>query len=972
MNESVSANPAQSGNSLLQNEQVYVKQGALDVEQCEQEPIQFIGALQKPYLAGMFLRSNMELVAWTDGFHDFCGLDRNFTYLTKSSELVPHFNEAGIDVILGLRVYTEVTFLSENVGMLRTEDLGDYIALLIDPDLGHNYLETKINSIIDFSNNVNSAMSGELQSFQTITSSFTEYFRELSGFDRVMVYKFDDEWNGEIISESSVEQLRDRFIGLTFPSSDIPRPARELFLKNRVRFICDVDGSENKISFRGGDAADSIDIGALSERAVSPVHLQYLRNMGVKASLTIALIVDSKLWGLLTCHNYQGPKKLSTHDISVCKVVCELWSNLLAKIQDVNYRKISEHYSELETKIRKSIQNFNLDSDPMELFQGYQEEILNTLGADGCIFVTGENKYTIGSGKIKSLKYIEKALFDRRIENNEIGFITNNLVAHYPSLAEAVLPECAGILFVRSADLQHYIIAWKEAAKQLETWAGDPNKNVSNLGRLSPRGSFELFSETSITKSLPWHSCAKIAAKRLLSAISDGIYVLEKRRAEHLANQSRMRAEKVTAELEHAAMHDALTGLPNRRYLAKFLEVARANLRDKAEKIAIIQIDLDGFKQINDTLGHEAGDQLLKYVATQLNLEKWNSDFIARVGGDEFILVAKNRISESDLSERCRSILNSLSLPYFISGKRAYFGASMGIAYSRIENDLDTIVSRADIALYEAKRTGKNKYVFSNTEIEGRYFAWKELIDDVLRGYENDEFEIYFQTQFEKDGKSISGAEALLRWNHPTKGILAPGAFINAADDTGVLGKLFDFTIRTSLNAIEFFNKFDIVIPKISVNISAKILQELDVKLLLSSFPDSTSRIAFEIIETSDLDNLHPRVQANIESLRDAGFRLKLDDFGAGHTSIIGLLNVRPDTIKIDRKLTANVENSPGARKLLKSIIEIAKNLKISVVAEGVENYEQFDVLREIGVDRFQGYYFSTPKPVYMIVDEFL
>lgn len=951
-----------------QSSSAYHKEGALDIELCENEPLAFIGSLQSDFSCAIFCGQTFKVLAHTEDFYDVVGLTKSQTLMMADIIDLQHSRRA--QDILKIRQFTSTSLPNGNECEFRIANLGNAFALILKPNTDEQNSEVSLDKIISLSKlleqNSNCVKSDLRNIFETVASTF----REISGYDRVMIYEFDIDWNGTVVAEQSNDKLTDRFIGLTFPSSDIPKPARDLFLTNRTRVISDVKAPPKQLF-----AVDRVDVSELNlsnvpERAVSPVHLQYLANMGVSATLNNAIVVENKLWGLLTCHHYSGPKQLSRQQVELCQVITGLLNNFIRHYLDNTAAARSDALYAAGEEIRTLIQNADHHRDLSSIYSDLSGKILSNLQADGCLIsVLGEKVY-LGQLPSSGVDDLESCLLTRAMSGQTRFLATSHFSGHYPDIGNRLLPICAGVLFHQSRDQRSHIIAWRNEAKLEETWAGDPNKMSQSNGRLSPRASFELWKGEQKAKSEHWPIESKTASSITLLALREGTWTLERRKAEYIAEEARKRAERVTVELEYAAMHDSLTGLPNRRFMNKFVDLIKQNLIDADRGFAILHIDLDGFKLINDTLGHAAGDQLLKYISGLIQLQKLEGDFVARVGGDEFVLVVQNKISERDLAERCEAIIDAINEPYYINGERIYCGASIGVAYEGKTGEIDALLRRADIALYEAKRQGKNRYCFITDDLEKEQHAWRALTYDVRRGYEAGEFCFHFQLQFDSSGKEVTGAEALIRWEHPTKGLLTPGYFLTAAEHTGILDKLFKRAIADCLELVRFFKSNGVDLKKVGINVSTGLLSRVDVDEIISEFDGQLGVIALEILEASDLDNLSARVRSNIEKFRSAGVRLEVDDFGTGHTSIVGLLNVSPDVIKIAKKLTETVAACSRDYKLLKSIVDIAKNLNMGTIAEGVETHEQVLALRQSDCDNLQGYLFSLPQPMSMALIE--
>ena len=416
--------------------------------------------------------------------------------------------------------------------------------------------------------------------------------------------------------------------------------------------------------------------------------------------------------------------------------------------------------------------------------------------------------------------------------------------------------------------------------------------------------------------------------------------------------------EKINGEMEYKAFHDDLTGLKNRRYLTERLAETMADRAEGRGELAILQIDLDRFKQINDTLGHAAGDHVLKEVADRLARCVGPEDVLARAGGDEFVVLVRFTEIE-DLRALADRIVAALAEPVHYRDAEFRAGGSVGVAHTPV-SDLDTLLTGADVALYRAKDTGRGRAVYFETRDLDYMREHKALADDILRGLDADEFEPWFQPQIDAVTGRLVGLEALVRWNHPTRGVLPPGVFLETADE---LGRLAEIDNRMFRKAMELRRSHDFgdEMPGLSFNISTYSLMSDDLSGLAREAGRAPFEVAFELLETIYLEENADAILLRLDALRDAGVTVEMDDFGSGRASVVALQQLAPDRMKIDRRLVAPIVASEQSCALVRSIVDIGHALGIKVTAEGVETEQHVEVLREIGCDRLQGYHISKP-----------
>mgnify|MGYP001077773004 CR=1 FL=1 len=434
---------------------------------------------------------------------------------------------------------------------------------------------------------------------------------------------------------------------------------------------------------------------------------------------------------------------------------------------------------------------------------------------------------------------------------------------------------------------------------------------------------------------------------------------LERAKAEAEARNAEL--VEATARIEHTSLHDARTGLPNRRYLDRFLSERAAATGDESG-IALLHIDLDRFKQINDTLGHAAGDAMLVHAANVLRENVHDGDFVARIGGDEFVVVSALRNGRRDLTRLASRIIDRMRHPMPYMGHECRCGVSVGIAYQRAGKvDDKRLLIDADIALYRAKGRGRNRYEFFTAALQAEIVSTKQMADDILSGIEQGQFIAWYQPQFDARTHEVSGVEALARWEHPTRGVVPPDLFMPIAEDLNVVATIDRMILEQTLAWMDVWRAQGIVVPRASVNVSARRLRDENLIKSLRKLDIAPGSISFELVESIYLDESDDIVAFNIDQIRELGIDIEIDDFGTGYASIVSLLKLRPRRLKIDRQLVMPVVESESQRQLIASIVDIGHSLGIGVVAEGVETDEHARIVTDLQADVLQGYAFARP-----------
>ncbi len=431
---------------------------------------------------------------------------------------------------------------------------------------------------------------------------------------------------------------------------------------------------------------------------------------------------------------------------------------------------------------------------------------------------------------------------------------------------------------------------------------------------------------------------------------------------------ARGQAEAHSTELEAArhrmefnALHDPLTALPNRRYLDEILAEKRTSAATQG-LASIFHMDLDRFKEINDTLGHAAGDEILRHAAQILRANTGESDFVGRIGGDEFVIISRNGGVAEDDAARAQRIIDAMSVPVKYKEQECRIGVSIGIAHQTgPEEELTQVLVNADIALYEAKRRGRNRHEVFTHSLKTAVFKTKQTADEILRGLEQNEFIAHFQPQFCPVTLDIIGVEALARWDHPTKGLLGPHTFLKTAEDINVLAEIDQRILEQALFQSIRWEAMGIDIPKVSVNISYHRLHDEKLMDRLNGMVIPRGKVSFELLESISFDESDMTVLSNVEQIKSLGIDIEIDDFGTGYASIVSLLKLTPRRLKIDRQLVIPILTSAKQRQLVASIIDIGISLGIDVIAEGVETMEHARILKELGCHGLQGYAFARP-----------
>ncbi|MFZ6772107.1 EAL domain-containing protein [Undibacterium sp. SXout7W] len=424
------------------------------------------------------------------------------------------------------------------------------------------------------------------------------------------------------------------------------------------------------------------------------------------------------------------------------------------------------------------------------------------------------------------------------------------------------------------------------------------------------------------------------------------------------------RSERKILRLAH---YDELTGLPNRflynQHLSKSLAIAERN----RSELAVIFLDLDRFKNINDTFGHDEGDKVLCHVAQRFRRCLRESDVIARVGGDEFILLIDQYAEPRDLGDIADKLLYEASQPFEIDGQECQLSASVGIAtYPADGKDAQTLLKNADIAMYRAKNKGKDNYQFYASEMNIHTVERLAFEARLRKALERREFVVYYQPKVDLQSGRIVGAEALVRWNHPEKGILYPGDFITLAEEAGLIARLGMLVLDIACRDILSFRAADKHFGRVAINLSGSQFNDVnmleEVKSVIDFWRVPSQSIEFEITESMVMHNREQAI-ALMDGLKQAGFTLSIDDFGTGYSSLAYLKRFPVDSVKVDRSFIRDIPDDPNDTAIVLAIVAMAHTLGLKVIAEGVDSPTQLATLLECKCDEYQGFYFSKAIP---------
>jgi diguanylate cyclase (GGDEF)-like protein len=436
-----------------------------------------------------------------------------------------------------------------------------------------------------------------------------------------------------------------------------------------------------------------------------------------------------------------------------------------------------------------------------------------------------------------------------------------------------------------------------------------------------------------------------------------------------LLEDERQRVVTTSAQIEHLAYHDPLTDLPNRNLLLQQLQQATAGAELRRERLAVLFVDLDRFKMVNESLGNRYGNDLLKAVAQRLRHHLRGADLLARIAADEFAVLLPSVDGEAPAVRAAERLLEVLRLPFLLQEREVYLTASVGISrFPEDGADAETLLKRAEIAMYRAKETSRDGYRLYTAGMDSNSLEQLSLEADLRRALTQDrgELTLFYQPVLDLGQRGIGGVEALLRWRHPVRGLMSPGEFLWLAEVSGLASVLDYWVLRTACREIQDWHGVGAAGLQLAVNLSPRTFQQPDllkrVKGVLADTGLPPSSLVLEITETLAMQNAEATLTV-LRGLKELGVQIAIDDFGTGYSSLSYLTTFPIDTLKVDRSFVHTLGRGRGGEEVAAAVIALAVSLGIGVIAEGVEEEEQWRWLHGLGCERFQGYLFSRPLP---------
>nr|WP_321984635.1 EAL domain-containing protein [uncultured Lichenicoccus sp.] len=764
--------------------------------------------------------------------------------------------------------------------------------------------------------------------------------RAISGYDRVMAYRFGANGNGEVIAE--LHRPGDEpYLGLRYPASDIPAQARRLIMLKRVSMIADT--GYRPVALLVDPAlsdAGPLDLTHSALRSVSPIHCEYLRNMQVGACLTVALVHRDQLWGMLVCQ-HATPRAVGPEMRVAVDMIGKVVSLLLGSMGEAE-----AHADRLQRHDLLAALAVRLEAGTtlLQALAESQAELLHSVGASGALVRIAGKTMCVGVVPNPGAAglMLSKLLSDAGGE-----VLAHDDLGHRQGEFPHGTAAAAGALLLPLGHASEDAILWlRPEVLQDVVWAGDPAVHAyrdPQTGRLSPRGSFAAWKEIVRGHSQSWSDADLAAAKQV------GVVV------------EAASARRTEAELALLRYYDPLTHLANRSLLQERLDAPN---REGRPATALVFLDLDRFKTVNDTLGHDAGDALLIEVAARLLAISGPAHLVTRLGGDEFVVLCYGLRQEAvvHLAERVRQ---AMVTPFEIMGRLCHISASLGIVLADHAGGLD-LVRAADMAMYSAKQAGGNRNVVFESSLFDRAAQQFELEGDMREALrDGDQLVMLYQPLFRLGAgrRTLAGFEALLRWRHPVRGWLSPGLFIPVAEKSELILPLGEWVMARALNQGRMFHsEFPEAGLVMNVNVSALQLAQPGFCSGLAGVVDAEGLAAGQLcLEITESMLTGAGASSVLAAARALGVQVAIDDFGIGYSSLSYLRRLPVDVVKLDRSFLEDVGGGSGGEEFLVAVIALAHAAGKPVVFEGIETQSQQDIARRAGADVVQGFFFAPP-----------
>ncbi|MFW6367762.1 MAG: diguanylate cyclase domain-containing protein, partial [Halothece sp.] len=783
---------------------------------------------------------------------------------------------------------------------------------------------------------------------------------EFLGVDRVALYQFLEDKSGEVIGESlSQDSNLVSLLGLRFPASDIPEATRQRFLEEQVRVLVDMESQQQILKFPNDQTETSY-------MSSSNCHFKYLKKLGIQASLTYPMIIEGQLWGLLVIHNSRS-HRWQRSELTMLELLGERLTLLVTTEELSDYQQALLNREQTVKTIRNLLQN---TVNP-PLAKVLEIAVTSLAGCGGRLYLqrlTGESEIhqfgvqpTFKHGK-KSIpseegKILEESQEWQRLllQADQISFpnVGISLSAFDSSPLDSAL-----IIPLRATPYREaYLTIFRKNEPKTIWWAGRPPRNALEMRQL--RSSFA-----------PWEEVREKAAienwtteeMKLASAIAQ-IW------------QEVFQQKDLNESVIWKNNYSPLLELPNRQEFTEKLQSLTAKATEEQELFAVIFLDLDRFQKVNNTLGHSAGDELLKLVAERLKQHLSEQEgLLAHWHGDKFVILLQNltNFNSAEIEDMVSAIGMIFQKPFSLFGHEVYVKGSWGVAISPYDGtEAETLLMNAETAMYSAKEQGRNRYQVYTPSLRSPLNPLT-LETDIRNSLQNDDFRLYYQPQVDLETGEVTAIESLIRWQHPQRGLLSPQHFIPFAEETDLVCEIGHWVLEKACQQLAQWREKGLTEIRVAINISGRQFQQANFVSVIQQVLEETkipaTALEIEITETIAAQNVD-LTHWTLQQLQEMGVSVALDDFGMGYSSLNAIKSFPLNTLKIDRTFIKDINSSDIDTSIVNSVAILAQGLNLRLVAEGVENLKQLEVLRSLCVhshkqtcsQEVQGYFISQP-----------
>lgn len=767
-------------------------------------------------------------------------------------------------------------------------------------------------------------------------SLLMEEVAKLIDFDRVMLYRFLPGWHGEVIAEALKPGI-EGFMGLRFPEGDVPANARRLFTVNLQRLIAEVGAPNASIVVQAPDV--ELDLSFAQLRAIHPVHIKYLENMGVQASFSLSIICEGKLWGLIACHHL-SPKVLSIRERQLCEELTRLTAMHMNDVLRAELERKRYAYRVAISEMRGSL---NAQRKGYPTINAHIGEIRALFRGDGIWHHLGGEDFLSGNVPDETSLSLLRNWVDR-LNRNQIG--ERSEIPRELASQPALVRFASGILYI-PLNKKDFLLLLRQEQIENVTWAGKPqtvDNAADSMAALTPRSSFQKWSQELKGRSEAWTDLDIEAAEKLREELID---YLDR------------------SEIEDMALKDALTGLANRLSFERRMDEAIRASIESDSMFAVCMIDLDNFKPVNDGMGHAAGDELLIQVSQRLLELVREEDTVARLGGDEFAVIVGKVHDVKAVEQVAARILEEIKRPFDIEGSQVQIGASIGVSLCPLDaaSQID-LLREADTALYEVKKAGRNGYKRFDKSMLNEQDLHENTRVMLEHAFEQNQFELVYQPVLDSRSTALESLEAFCVWHHPEQGMLRASDFQPLIERHQLSTTWAEWGMRHLFQQYQQWQRSGLPSVPLCINLSARQFLNLDIvgmcRDLAEEYQVDTSWLRIDLDENALVASAR-RAEEKIAQLAEMGVLINVDHFGQGLVSLRQLTQLKLNTLKISGTQLHTAPPDQHMEAQLAIFNSISNVIDVPIVATQVESEAGMKAAREQGICHFQGYAISQP-----------